>query len=229
MKLSHKITIILGGIVFLYFLPQLVLIVFFSPNVYSSVENLPTIEYGIVFGAKVYDNGELSPIAKQRIEVALELYRQQKIKKLFISGTNSSNKEVEVLAAYAARNGVPKENILVDNNGIDTNDTCKHFVALDAEEAYLVTQKFHLPRALYMCQRAGIKGGGIAANKLFLISSDDNLLSVYAIRAERFLRESGLTWLYLLGVYDKISNQAEINVAPSILRIQNPRYLQIQG
>ena len=61
-------------------------------------------------------------------------------------------------------------------------------------------RNFICPEPFICVNGRGIKGGGIAANKLFLISSDDNLLSVYAIRAERFLRESGLTWLYLWGI-----------------------------
>lgn len=208
---SNKKTLIaLVILIFLFFVPQILLIAFFNSKIYSNVDAAPNREYGIVFGARVYDNQMLSDAAKERIEGAILLYNAGKIERLFISGDIRHNNEVDRIAQYAVNRGVSKKDILTDDLGIDTHDTCKHFTELNVKEATLITQGYHLPRAMYMCKRNEIDGSGLAVNRLGLLEARGaNVLQIYSIRLTRFVRESLLTWFFVLGIYDRVSNEAE--------------------
>ncbi len=178
-------------------------------RIYTSLNDIQPREYAIVFGARVYQGGSLSDVARERAEAAIWLYRQGKVRKLFISGDNRHNHEVETIARYAIDHGIPEADLIMDHLGIDTNDTCRHFKSVH-HEAVLTTQSFHLPRALFMCEQSQIQGIGLAANELGLLASRGDIsVEVYGIRLSRFLRESLLTWLYITGLYDHLSNEAE--------------------
>lgn len=202
----------------IFFTPQIGLILVFNHALYD-LNNLPAKNYGILFGARVYDDNELSPIAKQRADAVVAAYQQEKIRKIFVSGTNSANLEVDSIASYLVTRGVADKDITRDYLGFDTSDSCRHFKII-GNEAILFTQKFHLPRALYMCKSEGIVATGLVVN--FLPSTDQrdsNLFQIIPIRIQRYSREALLTWSYLLGLYDKISSEAEMlesNSAPSL-------------
>ena len=194
----------------LFCLPQLVLMVASRDTIFSTTAEVPARKFGIVFGAAVYADGELSPAAEERIAAAVLLFERGKIERLFISGDNRHHREVEQLKAYAVSRGVPEKDITTDYLGIDTHDTCRHFQQTGTDRAVLLTQSFHLPRALLMCQREGIDGVGLAVNRLDLLASrGGGRMQIYKTRIGRFLRESGLTWSYLLGLYDRCSDEAE--------------------
>lgn len=113
------------------------------------------------------------------------------------------------MAKYAVASGAGADDVIPDTLGIDTNDTCKHFAKV-GKKAILITQSYHLPRTLLMCETSRITVLGLAADQLDILSSrGDNWLQIYAIRVWRSTRESALTWLYLLGIYDRLSTEAE--------------------
>lgn len=102
-----------------------------------------------------------------------------------------------------------EEDITVDRLGIDTHDTCRHFAEV-ASEGVLITQEYHLPRAMYMCESEGLEVIGMAVNRLGILDSrGDNAAAVYGTRMSRFVRESGLSWLFILRIYDRVSDEAE--------------------
>ncbi len=194
----------------IFFLPQLFITLKFGNKIYSGVNDVPQKDFAIVFGAAVRADSGLSDAARERITAAVLLYRDGKVKKLFISGDNRRNREAEAIAEYAVRQGVPEADLILDRLGIDTGDSCRNFRAVH-HEAVLVTQAFHLPRSLLMCEGAEVRVEGLAANRLGLLDSrGDNLAEIYGTRLFRFLRESALTWLFLTGLYDRLSNEAEI-------------------
>jgi len=204
---------VVGLVVFfllLVFAPQLLLTAQADGRIYSQVLDMPAREYGVVFGAYVLEDQSLSDAARERIEAAIQLYHQGKIQRLFISGDNRSNQQADAIAMYAQKHGVAASDIVVDRLGIDTHDTCRHFAKV-ASEGILITQWFHLPRAMYMCERDGVAVVGLAVNRLGMLAArGDNATMVYATRLSRFVRESLLTWLFILGVYDRVSNEAEL-------------------
>lgn len=195
--------------ILLFFSPQVALICRYNDDIRGQLDAVPEREYAVVFGAYVFEDQTLSDAAWERIEAAVQLYRQGKVEKLFISGDNDSNQQAEAMAQYARKRGIPDRDILVDSMGIDTHDTCRHFARF-AREGILVTQAYHLPRAMWMCEQEGVSVIGLAANRLGLLPRrGENVLTVYGVRIQRFLREAALTWAFLLGIYDRISCKAE--------------------
>lgn len=210
-KLDGKKVYLLSFVfLFIFLFPQLLISLKFSPQQYDGYGQLPNVEYGIIFGALVYDDETLSDVVKERVEAAIEAYKRGKVKKLFFSGDNRHNREVESMISYAENRGVPLSDIVQDNLGIDTNDSCRHFQKYSQEKTLLITQGFHLSRAMYMCESNGIEVEGLKVNKLNILNSrGDNFLQIWTTRMVRFFRETYLTWSFILGLYDKYSNEAE--------------------
>lgn len=138
-----------------------------SHEIYT-VESAPVARVAIVFGARIYPSGRLSAMLMDRVETAIQLYEADKVEKLLFSGDNSSQyyNEPGAMMAYARQRGVPEEDIQLDYAGLRTYDTCYRAQAIfQLESAVLVTQRFHLPRAIFTCDQLGIKVFGVAADR----------------------------------------------------------------
>ena len=120
------------------------------------VEDPPRI--AVVFGARVWDDGEPSHALYDRIITAVELYRANRVKKILMSGDNpnSDYDEPTAMKDTAVKLGVPAEDIVLDFAGSRTYDTCYRAKEIfEIKKAILVTQEFHLPRSLYLCNESG--------------------------------------------------------------------------
>ncbi len=136
-------------------------------NKIDSVYSSPGGKAAIVFGAGLLRDGTPSPVLRDRVSTAAQLYFAGKIQKILMSGDNRfvDYNEPSSMQAYAIELGVPSEAIVLDFAGRRTYDTCyraKHIFRL--EEAILVTQKYHLTRALFTCNGIGLKATGVAAD-----------------------------------------------------------------
>lgn len=121
----------------------------------------------IVFGAGYWPNGAPSLILRERLDAAIELYEAGRVEKLLFSGDNRivEYNEPGRMLAYALEQGVPREDIVLDYAGRRTYDTC--YRARDIfglSSATLVTQRYHLPRALETCRALGLEVVGYSAN-----------------------------------------------------------------
>ncbi len=137
-----------------------------SSRVYT-VDTVPERPVAIVFGAQVYANGRPSPMLADRVKTAVALYRAGKVKALLFTGDNhiSTYNEPEAMRRYALGLGVPDEAIVLDYAGFRTYDSC--YRARDifkVSQAILVTQNFHLDRALLICNGLGIESVGVGAD-----------------------------------------------------------------
>ena len=166
----------------LFGLPRLITSLAAAGRMYSAID-APAAPAAIVFGAGLQKDGSPSPVLKDRVAAAVELYKDGKVVKLLMSGDNRfiDYNDPAAMRDYALSLGVPAENIVLDYAGRRTYDTCyraRDIFGLD--EALLVTQKFHLPRAIFTCSGMGIKVNGVIAD-----------LRDYHDHAERFwnLRE----------------------------------------
>jgi SanA protein len=133
----------------------------------TSAAEAPERRVAIVFGAAVYAGGRLSPMLRDRAETAVQLYHAGKVEQLLLSGDNSSPEYNEPwhMMAYAISRGVPEEAIQPDYGGRRTYDSCyraRHVFLV--EEAILVTQEFHLPRAVFTCETLGVSASGVIAD-----------------------------------------------------------------
>mgnify|MGYP001078646855 FL=1 len=147
-------------------LPRLLTGLHALPRVYTS-EEAPERPAAIVFGAGLWWNGEPTPVLRDRVATAAELYHAGKVSWLLMSGSQSGTyNEPQAMHDYAVGLGVPEEAIVMDSAGDRTFDTCYRAQAVyNIHSAILVTQKFHLPRALYTCDNLGIEAVGVAADR----------------------------------------------------------------
>ncbi|NOK64037.1 MAG: putative periplasmic protein SanA, affects membrane permeability for vancomycin [Chloroflexi bacterium AL-W] len=191
------------------FAPLLLIRAMYATQIHFQTTTLSPAEYGIVPGARVFPDGSLSAVVQERADAAILLYQHELIDNVFVSGDNRHNAEADAITAYLIRQGIPQENITTDRTGIDTGDTCRHF-ARTSSTGIVITQEFHLPRAMFLCDQYEANIAGLAVNHLGLLESrGSNPLAVYRTRLWRSVREAVLIWSILLGVYDVFSNEAE--------------------
>ena len=166
-KLFH-LTILISGIGLLMLLfPSLVTNLYADSRLYtpSTVSPKPV---AIVFGAGVWRNGSPTPVLRDRVVAAAELYFAGKTDILLMSGENRNqfHDEPTVMRNYAMGLGVPADAIVVDGDGFRTYDTCfRAHEVFGVIDAILVTQAYHLPRALYTCNNLGVSAVGIPADR----------------------------------------------------------------
>jgi SanA protein len=130
-------------------------------------ENVRKERVAIVFGARIYADGRLSSMLRDRVETAVQLYEAGKVNKLLLSGDNRfvDYDEPGRMMDYAIARGVPEEDLQPDYGGRRTYDTCYRAREIfGLESAVLVSQAFHLPRALFICRHIGIDAVGVAAD-----------------------------------------------------------------
>jgi SanA protein len=134
----------------------------------TEVGAAPERPVAIVFGAGIRTGGRLSPILKDRMDTAIALYDAGKVRKLLVSGDNStlSYNEPGAMYDYAVMQGVPPNDVVRDYAGRRTYDTCYRAGHIfGVSEAILVTQRFHLPRAIFTCGNLGVAAVGVAADR----------------------------------------------------------------
>lgn len=150
-----------------FILPRLITAIYAWPRLHR-VEDAPSKPVAIVFGAGLWRDGSPTPVLRDRVATAVELYFQGKVKKLLMSGDNrvDNYNEPAAMEEFAVGLGVPAEDIILDYAGQRTYDTCfraKEIFGL--QDAILVTQGFHLPRAIYTCNSLGVDALGVAADR----------------------------------------------------------------
>ena len=130
-------------------------------------QSSPQDRVAIVFGAGLWRDGSPSPVLRDRVATAADLYFSGKAEKLLMSGDNTSvhHDEPGAMRDFALSLGVPDEDIVLDYAGRRTYDTCYRAREIfNISSAILVTQAFHLPRALYTCNTLGVKAVGVPAD-----------------------------------------------------------------
>lgn len=132
-----------------------------------SAEAVPTARVAIVFGAGLQRDGTPTAVLRDRVETAVKLYTAGKVEKLLMSGDNRfvNYNEPGAMRTYAEALGVPAQDIVLDYAGRRTYDTCYRARQIfGVKDAILVTQDFHLPRALVTCNNLGIQASGVQAD-----------------------------------------------------------------
>lgn len=124
--------------------------------------------YGVavVFGAKVHEGGALSAMLEDRMKEAVALYHAGKVQKILVSGDGRGEwSETKHMKAYAIANGVAEKDIIEDGEGYSTLETVTRAKELfGIEKCVLVTQKYHLYRAMYAAESMGMDVVGAASN-----------------------------------------------------------------
>ena len=147
-------------------LPRLITSLYAMNKIHQK-DDAPSERVAVVFGAGLRRDGTPTPILRDRVETAADLYFSGKVEKLLMSGDNRflEYNEPGSMRDYAISLGVPPDVIVLDYAGRRTYDTCYRAKAIfELQNVILVTQKFHLPRALFICNALGIQATGVEAN-----------------------------------------------------------------
>ena len=165
MILKYLLTLFLLGLLVLV-AARLLTGLYARGKVYSAAA-VPAQRVAIVFGAGLWRNGSPTPVLADRVTQAANLYFAGKVEKLLMSGDNRfvDYNEPEAMRQLALSLGVPDTAIVLDYAGRRTYDTCYRAKAIfRVDQAILVTQAFHMPRAIYLCNRLGVDSVGVESD-----------------------------------------------------------------
>ncbi len=178
-KVGISLGILIGiGMLFLISINEIVKITTKNQIVFDEkVKNYDAI---LVLGAGIYRNSP-SPMLEDRLQKAISLYEKKAAKKIIMSGDHGSKyyDEVNVMKNFAIEKGIPSEAIFMDHAGFSSYESLYRAKEIfGVKKIIIVTQKYHLYRALYIANQLGLEAIGIPAD-----------LRVYAGQSKRELRE----------------------------------------
>lgn len=142
------------------------MLLFAAPKTFLSPK-VPDAPVALVLGAGLNRDGTAGIVLQDRVEKAAELYFAGKVEKLLMSGDNSTQyyDEPGAMREHALSLGVPDEDIVLDFAGRRTYDSCYRAKAIfGVEDLIVVTQAFHLPRAIFLCNAFDIQVTGVPAD-----------------------------------------------------------------
>ena len=126
--------------------------------------SVPAAPVALVLGARVNADGQPSAFLAARLEIARRLLTDGKIKAILVSGDHGewAYDEPGAMRAWLVARGVPADRVIQDHAGFDTYDSCVRAKKIfGVRQAIVVTQQFHLPRAVTLCRKQGIEATGV--------------------------------------------------------------------
>ena len=128
--------------------------------IYKDINNIPKKEVALILGAAAYPS-RLSDILKDRVDTGIELYKNNKVEQIIMSG---SENETNAMKDYAVKEEIPEKDIIEDSNGLNTIASIQYVSKLN-KNVIIVTQKFHLPRALFLAKYYKLDAVGMICDK----------------------------------------------------------------
>lgn len=145
-------------------------------NIVSKAEQAPKAQVAVTLGALVQNDGKPSWMFADRLKQAITLYKLGHVRKILVSGDHGQTEYDEVNPAkqMLLQAGVKPQDIFLDHAGFDTYDSMVRAKQIfGVQTAIIISQHFHLPRALYIAKSVGIHASGLSAdlrpygNKIF--------------------------------------------------------------
>ena len=146
-----------------------------SGHITSDPAGVSHHQVAIVLGAGLNRDGKATWFLADRLDGAIRLYKLGKVDGLLMSGDNSvaSHDEPAAMRDYALSRGVPAGAITLDDAGFDTYDSCyRAWRIFGVRSAVVVTQNYHLPRAVYLCRSVGIDADGLGVRDWGRVPAD---------------------------------------------------------
>lgn len=164
------------------FVPNFIVVNKTKSNIISLEEaaELSDIDCAVILGAGVRE-GKPTPMLRDRLLTGIELYKSGAAKKLIMSGDHGSDDydEVNIMKSFAVDSGVPDSDVFMDHAGFSTYETVYRAKEIfEADSVIIVSQEYHLYRALYIAEKLGVRAVGVAAD-----------LNTYGGQTKRDLRE----------------------------------------
>jgi SanA protein len=163
-KLTHWLA--LGSIAaVLLGLPRWAVVSRYRSQIHS-LEDAPSMPTAIVLGAGLRRDGYPTTVLADRVTTAVRLYSEGKVEQILMSGsTRFGRNEPEAMKSLAVQQGVATEDILIDTLGDRTYSTClRAKLTYGLQSVLIITQRFHLPRALAICEALGLNANGVTAD-----------------------------------------------------------------
>jgi vancomycin permeability regulator SanA len=132
-----------------------------------SLADVPQSPVALVLGAGLRPDGSPSTYLRRRLDAARALYEDGTVRVILVSGDNGSvsHDEPSAMRDYLVETGVPADRIVLDAAGFDTHDSCvRAREVFGVSQAVVITQGYHLPRALFSCRAAGIRVTGVGVS-----------------------------------------------------------------
>lgn len=162
---APRFALIAGGACVLLILVPILVRTSVAGAIAEDPNDLAPAQAVLVLGASVI-SGRPSPILAERADAAIALYRAERAKRILVSGDNGeeSYDEVRATLAYLVEQGIPARDIFLDYAGFDTYSSIyRARYVFGARTLIIVTQDFHLPRALMIARVLGIDAAGTVA------------------------------------------------------------------
>ncbi len=178
-----------------------------NPNIYTDIAQIDQYDVALVLGTSKYNrSGYRNMYFYNRIDAAVELYQAGKVKKILVSGDNALreyNEPYDMLKALMAR-GIPRKDIVLDYAGFRTFDSMVRAKEVFGQKSFVVvSQKFHLERALYigMTKKMDVVG---------YVAKDPRAASLMLFGREVMARTKAVLDCQLLGTSPKFLGQKEL-------------------
>lgn len=129
-----------------------------------TTEAVPSTPVALVLGTKVHPDGTPSPFLTGRLEIARTLLATGRVGAILVSGDNMHHdyNEPAAMRRWLVDRGVPADKVVLDHAGFDTYDSCARAKRIfGVDRATVVTQTFHLPRAVTVCRQLGVDAVGV--------------------------------------------------------------------
>lgn len=144
----------------------------------------------LILGCGVRADGTPSPMLSDRLDEGIKLYKSGAAPKIIVSGDHGKNDydEVNVMKSYAVEKGVPSNDIFMDHAGFSTYESIYRAKEIfKAENIIIVTQNFHIYRALHIANKLNINAVGVNSDPRRYIGHQYNELREMAARAKDFI------------------------------------------
>lgn len=186
---------------YIIFIILLTIIISLLANIYvifvtkSKIKNIDKIneediDCVIVLGAGIRGNGP-SPMLEDRLLTSIELYNKNISNKIIVSGDHGrvNYDEVNVMKNYLIEKNIPSENIFMDHAGFSTYDSIYRAKEIfKVKKAIIVTQEYHLYRALYIAKELDIEVYGVSSTKRIYGNQIKRDIREFAARIKDFIK-----------------------------------------
>ena len=141
-----------------------------SPRIFSSLDDVPAREVGVLLGCPAFSGGRPNPVLAGRLQAAAELYHAGKVQKLVVSGADYAERfynEISAMTQGLVALGVPEDAIIGDGKGLRTLDSVLRMRDVFGYDDFItISQRDHCERALYLADHHGISTIGFEAGIL---------------------------------------------------------------
>lgn len=138
----------------------------YADRISTSVNDAPHADAAMVLGASIKPDGSPSDALRDRLLTGVALYHLHTVDRILLTGDDGEYHadELDVMQKFLHGFDIPDTDIQVDGKGFRTYESCKHAHEEGIQSILIVTQRFHIARALYLCNQLGVDSHGVTSD-----------------------------------------------------------------